>query len=207
MKLEIKNTSGATVGDIDLDDAIWGAEVNEHLLWEAVKWQRAKARAGTHSSLRVSEVRGTGKKPYRQKGTGNARQGTLKGAHHVGGGRSFSPKPRDYEYALPKKVKKGALRSALSLRAKEQKVIVIDAFGVDKPHLTKKVQTALAALGAKSALVVDAASNEALVRGARNLTKAKWLAPEGLNVYDVLRYEVLVITAPSTKLVEEALRP
>jgi large subunit ribosomal protein L4 len=205
MKVNIVNTSGATVGDIDLDDAIWGAEVNEHLLWEAVKWQRAKARSGTHSTRTVAMVRGTNKKPYRQKGTGNARQGTMKGHHHVGGGRAFGPHPRDYEYALPKKVKKGALRSALSLRAKEQRVIVLDAFAVDMPQLTKKVLAALAALGAKSALVVDAAANEKLVRGARNLTKAKWLAPEGLNVYDVLKYETLVITAPSTKLVEEAL--
>ena len=205
--LDIKNLTGATVGSIELDDAVFGAEVNEHLLWEVVKWQRAKARAGTHSSLRVSEVRGTGKKPYRQKGTGNARQGTLKGAHHVGGGRAFSPKPRDYEYALPRKVKKAGLRAALSLRAKEQKIIVLDAFAIDAPKLTKQVAAALAALGASKALVVDSADNALLARGTKNLAKAKWLAPEGLNVYDVLKYDTLVITAPSAKKVEEALRP
>ena len=206
MKVDIKNISGAKVGEHELDDEVWGAEVSEHLLWEVVKWQRAKARAGTHSSLRVSEVRGTGKKPYRQKGTGNARQGTLKGAHHVGGGRAFSPKPRDYEYHLPKKVKKAGLRAALSLRAKEQKVIILDAFTVAAPKLTKQVASALAALGAGKALLVDG-GNELLARGTKNLAKAKWLAPEGLNVYDVLKYDTLIITAPSAKQVEEALKP
>ncbi len=202
--LDIKNLSGATVGSIELDDAVFGAEISEHLLWEVVKWQRAKARAGTHSSLRVSEVRGSGKKPYRQKGTGNARQGTTRGAHHVGGGRAFSPKPRDYEYTLPRKVKKAGLRAALSLRAKEQRLIVLDAFAVEAPKLTKQVAAALATLGAPNALVVDG-GNQTLARGTRNLPKAKWLAPEGLNVYDVLKYDTLIITAPSAKKVEEAL--
>src|SRR5262245_21591533 len=187
MKLDIKNTSGATVGSVDLDDSVWGAEINEHLLWEVVKWQRAKARAGTHSTRTVAMVRGTGKKPYRQKSTGNARQGTLRGHHHVGGGRAFGPHPRDYEYAIPRKVKKGALRSALSLRAKEQKIIVLDAFSVAAPRLTKQVAAALATLGAGSALVVDG-DNQLLARGAKNLPRTKWLAPEGLNVYDVLKY-------------------
>jgi len=166
MKIDIKNTSGAKVGDADLDDSVWGADVNEHLLWEVVNWQRAKARAGTHSSLTVAEVRGTNKKPYRQKGTGNARQGTLKGHHHVGGGRAFGPKPRDYSYTLPKKVKKAGLRSALSLRAKEQHLIVLDAFDVaalqpsakhqakakeGAKRLTARVAAALGKLGVKKA--------------------------------------------------------
>ena len=202
--IDVKNTAGERVGEITLDDSVFAADVNEHLLWEVVKWQRAKARAGTHSSLRVSEVRGTGKKPYRQKGTGNARQGTMRGAHHVGGGRAFSPKPRDYEYALPRKVKKAGLRAALSLRAREQKIIVLDAFTVQAPKLTKQVAAALATLGAQKALVVDG-DNALLARGAKNLAKAKWLAPEGLNVYDVLKYDTLVITATSAKKVEEAL--
>jgi large subunit ribosomal protein L4 len=184
-----------------------------------VKWQRAKSRAGTHSSLRPSEVRGTGKKPYRQKGTGNARQGTQRGAHHVGGGRVFGPKPRDYEYTLPRKVKKAGLRAALSLRAREQKLIVLDAFSVDSlpeasgkgegkgGRLTKRVSQALAKLGAGKALVIDSADNALLQRGTRNLAGAKWLAPEGLNVYDVLRYDTLVITAPSARQLDAALKP
>jgi len=222
MKIDIKNVSGAKVGDADLDDSVWGADVNEHLLWEVVNWQRAKARAGTHSTLTVAEVRGTGKKPYRQKGTGNARQGTLKGHHHVGGGRAFGPKPRDYDYALPKKVKKAGLRSALSLRAKEAKLIVLDAFDLtkveaaaahgdkgkakkDAKRFTARVAAALGKLGVKKALIVDDVKNVDLARGAKNLAHAKWIAPAGLNVYDVLKYETLVITSASAKTVEEFL--
>jgi|RhiMethySRZTD1v2_1073278.scaffolds.fasta_scaffold237340_3 large subunit ribosomal protein L4 len=217
--IDIKDVTGATVGSLELDDAVWGAEVNEHLLWEVVKWQRAKARSGTASSLRPSEVRGTGKKPYRQKGTGNARRGMQRGAHHVGGGRVFGPKPRDYEYTLPRKVKKAGLRSALSLRAREQKLIVLDAFSVDKlpdaggkgdgkgGRLTKRVSQALAKLGAGKALVIDSSDNALLQRGTKNLAGAKWLAPEGLNVYDVLKYDTLIITAPSARQVEAALKP
>ena len=216
--VDIKDLSGAKVGSLELDESVWGADLNEHLLWEAVKWQRAKARAGSASSLRPSEVRGTNKKPYRQKGTGNARQGTQKGAHHVGGGRVFGPKPRDYDYALPKKVKKAALRVALSQRVRENKLIIVDAFAVDKlaiparkaagtggARLTLRVQKALQSLGAGKALVVDA-GNELLQRGVKNLKAAKWLAPEGLNVYDVLKYDTLIITASTAKQVEDALR-
>jgi large subunit ribosomal protein L4 len=205
MNVEIKNTAGETVGKLDLDDAVWGADVNEHLLWEVVKWQRAKKRAGTHSSRTVAEVHGTNKKPYRQKGTGNARQGSTKAHHHVGGGRAFGPKPRDYDYTIPRKVKKGALRSALSLRVKEQKVIVVDKFDVEAK--TKVVAATLRKLGAGKALIVDGKDNVALSRGTRNLTAAKWVAPEGINVYDVLDHDTLIITSSSAKQVEEALKP
>ena len=204
MKLQIVNLSGKAVGDIDLADDVWGVEVNEHLLWEAVKWQRARKRRGTHSTKTVAEVRGTNKKPYRQKGTGNARQGSLRSHQMVGGGRAFGPKPRDYDYTLPRKVKKGALKAALSLRAKEQKVIVLEAFTLEQGK-TKLVAQALAGLGVGKVLVVDNKENQALTRGARNLPDAKFLAPEGINVYDVLRYETLVITADSVKQVEAAL--
>src|SRR6202012_4904706 len=126
MKLELKNLDGKKVGDVNLDDGVFGAEINEHLLWEVVKMQRANQRAGTHSTLRRGEVRGGGKKPFKQKGTGNARQGSTRAPHFVGGGSVFGPKPRDYEYSVPKKVKAGALRSALSLRAKEAKLVIVD---------------------------------------------------------------------------------
>ena len=219
MKIDVKDTSGKVVGSVELDDAVFGAEVNEHLLWEVVKWQRAKARSGTASSLRPSEVRGTGKKPYRQKGTGNARRGMQRGAHHVGGGRVFGPKPRDYEYTLPRKVKKAGLRSALSLRAREQKLIVLDAFSVDKlpdaggkgdgkgGRLTKRVSQALAKLGAGKALVIDSSDNALLQRGTKNLAGAKWIAPEGLNVYDILDHPSLVIVAGAIKEIEQRLTP
>lgn len=204
MKIEVKNVEGKGVGSFDLDDAVFGADVNEHLLWEAVKWQLAKRRAGTASTKRIGEVRGSSKKVWKQKGTGQARQGSRQAPHWVGGSSVFGPKPRDYSYDLPRKVKKAALKSALSLRASEQKIVVLDNFSTDGK--TKSVAAALAALGAGTkALIVDAKTNEKLVRGARNLAKSQWLAPEGLNVYDILRHDVLVLTQAAAQQVTDAL--
>jgi large subunit ribosomal protein L4 len=209
-KLDVKDTTGNSVGSIDLDDAVFGAEVHEHLLWEVVKWQLAKRRAGTASTKRMSEVRGSNIKAWKQKGTGRARQGSRKAPHWVGGGSVFGPKPRSYEYVLPRKVKKTALRAALSLRAQEQRLVVLDRFEVDGGK-TKNVATALAALGlaqpSSKVLIVDAKDNELLVRGARNLRSSKWLAPEGLNVYDILHHENLVLTEAAARQVEQVLRP
>jgi large subunit ribosomal protein L4 len=209
-KLDVKDTTGKSVGSIELDDAVFAVEVHQHLLWEAVKWQLAKRRAGTHSTKRMSEVRGSSIKPWKQKGTGRARQGSRKAPHFVGGGSVFGPKPRSYEYALPRKAKKSALRSALSLRAQENKIIVLDQFAVEGGK-TKQVAKALAALGitqpASKVLIVDLKDNELLVRGTRNLASSKWLAPEGINVYDILRHETVVITQASVKQVEAALKP
>src|SRR5436305_14538727 len=129
--IDIKNLDGKSVGKVDLDDSVFGVEVNEHLLWEVVKAQRAKRRVGTHSTKRRDEVRGGGKKPYKQKGTGNARQGSTRAPQFVGGGKVFTPKPRDYEYHVPKKVMAGALRSALSLRAQEKEIVDVDNFTLD----------------------------------------------------------------------------
>jgi large subunit ribosomal protein L4 len=205
MKIELKNITGKAVGSIDLDDAVFGAEVHEHLLWEAVKWQLAKRRAGTASTKRMGEVRGTAKKIWKQKGTGQARHGARKAPIFVGGGSVFGPKPRDYEYDMPRKAKKAALRAALSLRASEQKIVVLDHFATDGK--TKSVAAAVKALGGNKALIVDAKTNENLVRGARNLAASQWLAPEGLNVYDILRHDTLVLTQDAAKAVTEALKP
>lgn len=205
MKIEVKNTSGKGVGSIDLDDAVFGAEIHEHLLWEAVKWQLAKRRAGTASTKRIGEVRGSAKKVWKQKGTGQARQGSRQAPHWVGGGSVFGPKPRSYEYQLPRKTKKAALRAALSLRASESKLVVLDTFGTDGK--TKSVATALSAIGASNkTLIVDAKSNELLVRGAKNLATSQWLAPEGINVYDILRHDTLVLTKDAAELVTKALK-
>ncbi len=206
MKTEVKNLDGKTVGELELDDAVFGVEVKEHLLWEVVKAQRAKIRAGTHSTLRRDEVRGGGKKPYKQKGTGNARQGSSRAPHYVGGGSVFGPKPRDYEYAIPKKVRAGALRSALSLRAKEAKLVIVDALQLDAIK-TKRMVCVLKALGAGSALVVDAKDNVNLQKSIRYLPKTKFLAPEGVNVYDVLNHETLVVTTATAKALEVRLMP
>ena len=202
--IDVKSLDGKKVGSVDLDESVFGVEVNEHLLWEVVKAQRAKRRAGTHSTKRRDEVRGGGKKPYKQKGTGNARQGSTRAPHYVGGGKVFTPKPRDYEYNVPKKVMAGALRSALSLRAKEQKVVVVDSFTFDAPK-TKLVNQAVKTLGGKSALLVDA-KNETLRKSTRNLPHAKYLAHEGLNVYDVLDHETLIMTRATLDAVTARLK-
>jgi large subunit ribosomal protein L4 len=205
MKIELKNITGKAVGSIDLDDAVFGAEVHEHLLWEAVKWQLAKRRAGTASTKRMGEVRGTSKKIWKQKGTGQARHGSRQAPVFVGGGSVFGPKPRDYEYDMPRKAKKAALRAALSLRASEQKIVVLDNFSTDGK--TKSVAAAIKALGGNKTLLVDAKTNENLVRGAKNLAASQWLAPEGLNVYDILRHDTLVLTKDAAQAVTEALKP
>src|SRR5690349_6556582 len=163
MKIDVVDLSGSKVGTVDLDDGVFGAEVKEHLLWEVVKMQRASKRAGTHSTKTQKDVRGGGKKPWRQKGTGRARQGSIRAAQWVGGGTVFGPHPRDYSYELPKKVKQGALRSALSLRAKENRLVVLRDFTLSEGK-TKRVATVLKTLGAARALIVDARENELLSR-------------------------------------------
>jgi large subunit ribosomal protein L4 len=204
VKTEIKNLDGKTVGNVDLDDSVFGVEVNEHLLWEVVKMQRAKARVGTHNTKRRNEVSGGGKKPWKQKGTGRARQGSSRAPQWVGGGKVFTPKPRDYEYTMPKKAIAVALRSALSLRAKESKIVVVDKIAL-KAIKTKTMATALAKLGSQNALIVDE-KNENLARSTRNLPKAKYLRPEGLNVYDVLDHDTLVLSQSSLESLTARLR-
>src|SRR5437763_1222612 len=181
MQIDIVNIEGKKVGELALADAVFGAKVKEYLLWELVKAQQAAKRAGTHSTKTRANVRGGGKKPYKQKGTGNARQGSSRAPNHVGGGKVFGPHPRSYEYTVPKKVKRAALASALSLRAKEKKLVVVDKLIFDAPR-TKQMAGILKTLGLAKALVVDEKANTNLFKSVRNLAKAKVLAPEGLNV-------------------------
>ena len=206
----VRNIAGESVGEIELSSAVFEAEVHEHLLWECVKWQLAKRRAGTHSTKRRGEVRGSKKKPFKQKGTGRARAGSVRAAQWVGGGSVFGPKPRSYAYAMPKKARKKALRAALSLRLREEKLVILDSFPVEGGK-TGNVAKALGAIGSpqpsSSALIVAPGDNVELVRGAKNLSASKWLAPEGLNVYDILNHETLVLTAASAKAVDDALQP
>jgi len=209
-KLELKNITGKAVGSVELDDAVFGAEIHEHLLWEVVKWQLAKRRSGNASTKRLGEVRGSSKKVWKQKGTGQARQGSRQAPQWVGGGSVFGPKPRSYEYAMPRKAKKAALRAALSLRASEQKIVVLDNFSIGGPKgSTKSVATALAALGVAQpthkVLIVDAKDNGNLVRGARNLRSSQCIAPEGVNVYDILRHQTLVLTQAAVASITAAL--
>jgi large subunit ribosomal protein L4 len=206
MQIDIVNVDGKKVGSADLDDAVFGAKVKDYLLWELVKAQQAAKRAGTHATKTRAHVRGGGKKPYKQKGTGNARQGSSRAPNHVGGGKVFGPHPRSYEYTVPKKVKHAALASALSLRTKEKKLIVVDKLAFDAPK-TKTMAGILKTLGVAKALVIDEKANANLFKSVRNLAKAKVLAPEGLNVFDILNHSDLVIAAGAIKLVEQRVLP
>jgi large subunit ribosomal protein L4 len=206
MQIDIVNIEGKKVGQVDLADAVFGAKVKDYLLWEVVKAQRAAKRAGTHDTKTRANVRGGGKKPYKQKGTGNARQGSTRAPNFAGGGKVFGPHPRSYAYTVPKKVKRAALASALSLRAQEKKLVVVDALAFDGPK-TKRMVGILKALGVDRALLVDGKENVNLFKSVRNLPRAKALAPEGLNVYDILDHPGLVIAAGAIKKIEQRLLP
>jgi large subunit ribosomal protein L4 len=201
MQIDVINIEGQKVGQMDIADAVFATKVKEALLWEAVKAQQAAKRAGTHATKTRMHVRGGGKKPYRQKGTGNARQGSTRSPNFVGGGVVFGPHPRSYEYSLPKKIKKAALASALSLRAQEKKLVVIDKLTFDAPK-AKRMASILKTLGLASALVIDAKGNTNMAKSIRNLKKHACLPPEGLNVYDILNHGVLVIAQDVVKAVE-----
>lgn len=201
MQIDVVNMEGEKVGQMELADEVFGCKVRAHLLWEMVKAQQAARRAGTHSTLTRKFVRGGGKKPYRQKGTGNARQGSIRSPNFVGGGKVFGPHPRDYEYTLPRKVKKAALASALSLRAQEKKLVIVERLVIETPK-TKRMAGVLKALGVDSAVVVDGKDNGNLVKSVRNLAACTCLPPEGLNVYDILMHSGLVIAKDVVKAVE-----
>lgn len=201
MQIDVINLDGKKVGEMSLADEVFGTKVKEHLLWEVVKAQRAAKRAGTHSTKTREHVRGGGRKPYKQKGTGNARQGSTRAPQFVGGGVVFGPHPRDYSYTVPKKVRRAALASALSLRAQEKKLVIVDSFTFDAPK-TKRLAGVLKALGTASALLVDGKDNVNLSKSGRNLQSARFLPPEGLNVYDILNYPSLIIAKDAIKAIE-----
>ncbi len=201
MQIDVVNLEGQKVGQIDLADEVFATRVKDSLLWDAVKAQQAAKRKGTHSTKTRMFVRGGGKKPYRQKGTGNARQGSTRSPNFVGGGKVFGPHPRSYAYTLPKKIKKAALASALSLRAQEKKLVVVDKLLMEAPK-SKRIAGVLKTLGFASALVIDAKGNQNLAKSIRNLAKHSCLPPEGLNVYDILNHGGLVIAKDVVKAVE-----
>jgi len=200
--VDVYNLSHEKVGQLDLADEVFGAEVKEQLFYEVVKAQLASARQGTASAKERCAVSGSSKKLYKQKGTGRSRQGSIRAPHHVGGGQAHPPRPRDWSYRPPRQVRVGALKSALSLFAKEGRLIVVDKLDLGEIK-TKKAEGVLKALQAtKKTLVVDAASNESLKLSVRNLDTAMFLPPEGVNVYDLLRHDHLVLTQEAAKALE-----
>jgi large subunit ribosomal protein L4 len=203
-KFDIYDLDKKKVGELELADAVFAGEVNEHLFYEVVKAKLASDRSGTHAVKNRSLVSGGGKKPWKQKGTGRARQGSTRASHWVGGGKAMGPKPRDYAYDVPKKVRKAALRSALALRGNDKKLLIVDKWEPSAPK-TATAAKVLAKLGVKKALVVDEGRNVALAKSVRNLVGADFLALEGLNVYDILKHDTLVLTAATAKKLEETL--
>jgi large subunit ribosomal protein L4 len=203
-KFDVYDLDKKKVGELDLADAVFAGEVNEHLFYEVVKAKLASDRSGTHAVKNRSLVSGGGKKPWKQKGTGRARQGSTRASQWVGGGKAMGPKPRDYAYDVPKKVRKAALRSALALRGQGQQLLIVEKWEPTAPKSSAAAKV-LAKLGVKKALVVDAGANEALAKSVRNLDGHDFLAVEGLNVYDILKHDTLVLTAATAKQLEEAL--
>jgi large subunit ribosomal protein L4 len=203
-KFDVYDLDKKKVGELELADAVFAGEVNEHLFYEVVKAKLASDRSGTHAVKNRSLVSGGGKKPWKQKHTGRARQGSTRASQWVGGGKAMGPKPRDYSYDVPKKVRKAALRSALALRHQDGKLLIVQEW---KPAARKTSVAAkvLATLGAGRALVVDEGANDTLARSVRNLDGSDFLAVEGLNVYDILNHDVLVLTASTAKRLEESL--
>jgi len=202
-KLDILNISGDRVGEIELNENVYGAEVNEHVLYEVVKNYLANQRQGTQSAKTRAEVRGGGKKPFRQKGTGNARQGTIRAPHFVGGGVAFAPKPRDYSYKLPKKVKRLAFRSALSSKINEGEVIIIDSISFDAPK-TRDMVNVLANIKAdRKALVVTLEKQDNVVKSASNIKGVDASYVGTLNVYEILKHTSLVMTKEAAAKIGE----
>lgn len=192
--LALKNATGGDAGTVELDDAVFGVQPNVPLLHQVVTAQLAARRAGTQSTKTRSEVAGGGAKPYRQKGTGHARQGSIRAPHYTGGGIALGPKPRSYAQRTPKKMIKLALRSALSDRANDERVVVVDGWGIDQPK-TKLAKQALAALGLDgTVLVVLGRDDAAAALSFRNLPNVQVIDVAELNAYDVLCNDWIVFT-------------
>lgn len=204
-KVALFNTSGAQIGEIELSDAIFGIKPNESVLHDAVLMQQASERRGTHKVKGRSEVSGGGRKPWKQKGTGRARQGSIRSPQWVGGGTVFGPTPRSYAYKLPKKVRRLALKSALSSKVLDNKIIVLDELVISVPK-TKEMAGILNNLKAdRKTLIVDRDYNDVVALSTRNIPGVKFVPAEGINVVDVLKYDHLIMTKEAVAKVEEVL--
>lgn len=203
-KVTIRNMDGSEVGELELSDAVFGIEPNESALHEAVVMQQASMRRGTHAVKNRSAVRGGGRKPWRQKGTGRARHGSIRSPQWVGGGVVFGPTPRSYRYKLPKKVRRLAIKSALSSKVKDHELIVLESLTFDEPK-TKEMVRVLSNLDAKEALIVVKDRNENAELSARNIQGVTLIPSSKINVLDVLKHDKLIMTVDAVSQVEEVL--
>ena len=201
-KVAVLNMAGNEVDTIELNDAVFGVEINEHLVHMAVLQQLANNRQGTQKAKTRSEVSGGGKKPYRQKGTGHARQGSTRAPHYTGGGVVFAPVPRDYSFKLNKKEKRAALKSALTSRVVENKFIVLDELKLDEIK-TKKFVEVMNNLNVNKALVVLNEMDTNVIASAKNIPTVKTTQTNELNVFDVLKYDTVVVTKAAVATIEE----
>jgi large subunit ribosomal protein L4 len=206
MRLTVQTLDNEEVGDIELADEVFGLPVRQDILARVVNWQLAKRRAGTHKTKGISEIQGTTRKPYKQKGTGRARQGSLRSPQYRGGARIFGPVVRSHAFDLQKKVRRLGLKTALSAKQSEGKLVVIDAARIDDPK-TKALRTRLETLGWDSVLIIDGPTvDQALARAARNLPRVDVLPQQGANVYDILRRDKLVLTREAVRHLEARLK-
>ncbi|RJF82013.1 50S ribosomal protein L4 [Azospirillum cavernae] len=206
MKATIKNLNNEAVGEIELSEAVFGLPHRTDLLARMVNWQLAKRRSGNHKTKGISEIRGTTKKPYGQKGTGRARQGSIRSPQFRGGATIFGPVVRSHEHDLTKKVRKLALKTALSAKVAEGKLIVLDSAAADS-HKTKELALRLATLGLKSALIIDGSNlDENFAKASRNIPLIDVLPEQGANVYDILRRDTLVLTRNAVEQLEARLK-
>ena len=205
MQINVITLDNAAAGEIELPEALFGAAPRADIMARVVHWQLAKRRAGTHKTKGMGEVSGTTKKPYRQKGTGNARQGSLRAPQYRKGGVVHGPVVRDHGYSLNKKVRRLGLISALSQKAAEGKLVVLDTAVLPADAKTGAVAKQLKVLGWTSALVVDAAADENFARAVRNLPKVQVLPTVGANVYDILKHDVLAVTRAGVEALKERL--
>jgi large subunit ribosomal protein L4 len=201
---EVFDINKNKVSEIELNELVFGADVNDSVIYDVVKMQMVSRRLGTAATKGRSDVSGGGKKPWRQKGTGRARSGTSRSPIWRGGGIVFGPVPRDYKYKVPKKIRKNALRSVLSLKYQGQKLLVLKEIPLEEIK-TKKFKEVVDRFGLKKALFITPERNEILEKSSRNIAGIKMLRSEGINVYDVLNHEHLVIVEPAVKKLEGAL--
>ena len=202
-KTALLSLKGEKIKDIKLDDNVWGITPNDQVVYEHINLFMANRRQGTHATKTRSDVSGGGRKPWRQKGTGNARQGSTRAVQWVGGGVAFAPKPRNYSYTLPKKVRRLAMKCALSSKVQNNEMIVLDALNMEAPK-TKEFKAMLNNIKAgKKALVVMAEKNENVIKSAANLQGVETALVNTINVYDILKYDSFVITTDAVKKVEE----
>ncbi|WP_273129025.1 50S ribosomal protein L4 [Bacillus weihaiensis] len=204
-KVALLNQTGSNVGEIELNDSVFGIEPNQHVLFDAVIMQRASLRQGTHKVKNRSEVAGGGRKPWRQKGTGRARQGSIRSPQWRGGGVVFGPTPRSYAFKLPKKVRRLAIKSALSTKVIDNNIVVLEDLALNAPK-TKEMASVLKGLSVeKKALIVTADINENVALSARNIPGVTVVTANGVNVLDVLNHEKLIMTKAAVQKVEEVL--